>query len=152
MKRVLAARPAGPPYRARVCRGRPWAVIDDADGFPEAGLNDYLTFVAWQDQPPRHCLHAAHDLANAATWLGFHHLTWGEADRAVWAAYCQDLAGERPDRAAWLAVYRATATLHRLYAFWHWRRWVRWQPFPGSQGERHEWLQAILPPPTDIVD
>lgn len=152
MRRVLADRPAGPPYTARVCRGRPWVVIEDADGFPEVGVNDYLTFVAWQDHPPRHCRHAAHDLAHAATWLGGHQLTWAEADRAVWTAYCQDLAGERPDRAAWLAAYRATATLHRAYAFWHWRRWVRRQPFPVSRGERQEWLQAILPPLTDIAD
>jgi hypothetical protein len=115
-------------------------------------LNDDLTFVAWQDQPPRHCLQAAHDLAQAATWLGFHYLTWAEADRAVWSWYCQDLAGTRPDRAAWLAVYRATATLHQVYAFWHWRRWVRRQPFPVSQAKRHDWLRAILPPSTDIAD
>jgi hypothetical protein len=127
-------------------------VIEDADGFPDAGLNDDLTFVAWQDQPPRHRLQAAHDLAQAAAWLGVHHLTWAEADRVVWVRYDQDLAGERPDRAAWFAVYRATAMLHRVYAFWYWRRCMRQQPFPVSRAGRRDWLRAILPPLPDIDD
>ena len=53
---------------------------------------------------------------------------------------------------AWLAAYRAAATLHRVYAFWHWRRWVRRQPFPVFRAGRHDWLGVILPPSTDIGD
>lgn len=145
MRRMLADNPAHPPYHASVCRGRPWVAIHDFEGFPARGLNEYLTFLAWQDQPPDHCVRAAHDLAHAATWLGFQGLTWAQADQAVWAQYTQDIAGKQPDRAAWLAVYRATATLHRLYAYWHWCGWVRQQPFPVSRLERHHWLHTVLP-------
>ena len=84
MRRMLADNPAHPPYHASVCRGRPWVAIHDFEGFPARGLNEYLTFLAWQDQPPDHCVRAAHDLAHAATWLGFQGLTWAQADQAVW--------------------------------------------------------------------
>ncbi len=67
-------------------------------------------------------------------------------DLGVWTAYGLALAGPTPDRAARLAVHRAVATLHRAYAFWHWRRTVPWQPFPTGAADRRRWVASLLPP------
>ena len=110
-----------------------------------------MTFVAWQDQPPEHVRAEARELAQAATWLSCHRLTWATADRDVWMDYCQDIAWEPPPgEPVFHRAYRAVATLHRAYGFWHWwepRRIPR-QPFPGWLEERREWVQqaiALLP-------
>jgi len=144
---MRAARGTAPPYGTQACQARPWAQVYDAEDFPEAALNDYLPFVAWQDHPPRRIAHEARELAQAATWLAWPGHTWREGDLGVWTACVLMLAGPQPDRAARLAVRRAVATLHRAYAYWHWRRTVPWQPFPVHAADRRAWTQSLLPPP-----
>ncbi len=143
---MRAARATAPPYRAYHGGDRPWVQVYDAEGFPEAWLNDYLPCVAWQDHPPRHVAHEARELIPAATWLALHERSWPAGDLGVWTAYGLALAGPTPDRAARLAVHRAVATLHRAYAFWHWRRTVPWQPFPTGAADRRRWVASLLPP------
>ena len=79
-------------------------------------------------------------------------LTWATADRDAWMDYCQAIAWEPPPTAPALhRAYRAVATLHRAYGFWHgWdSRQIPRQPFPGGLEERREWVQqalALFPP------
>ena len=134
------------PYTIHRCAARPWVQVTDGDGFPDTWLTDYLQFVAWQDHPPRHVWHEARELVQAAVWLHVRDRTWPTGDLGIWTGYLLALAGDQPDRAASHAVHRAVATLHRAYAFWHWRRTVPWQPFPPAATDRQRWLQFLLPP------
>ena len=115
--------------------------VTDGDGFLDAWVADSLHCVAWQDHPPRHVWHEARELVQAAVWLAVHARTWSTGDLGLWTAYVLALAGDQPDRAAFHAAHRAVATLHRAYAFWHWRYTVPWQPFPSAAA-----LQSLLPP------
>lgn len=51
-------------------------MVDDADGFLDPLMNDYLHNVAWQAHPPRRCYHEARELTQVGTWLGFHAYAW----------------------------------------------------------------------------
>ncbi len=134
-----------PPYTIQHRPWRPWVMVYDADGFPDALMNDYLHYVAWPDHPPRRCYHEARELTQAATWLGFHGYTWRQADAGMWAAYCQDLTGGAPpDTRAISAAHRAIATLHRAYAFWHWHQRLPWQPFPIAAADRQAWVRWAI--------
>lgn len=134
-----------PPYTIQRRPWRPWVMVYDADGFPDALMNDYLHYVAWQDHPARRCYHEARELTQAATWLGLHGCTWRQADTGIWTAYCRDLARDiPPDTRGISAAHRAIATLHRAYAFWHWNQRLPWQPFPTAASERLAWVRWAI--------
>ena len=133
--------PGDAPFTASGLRTRPWAIVRDADGFPQDEINHYLTYAAWQDAPPRRVRTDAHHLADAAAWLARWDESWASADVDLWALYGHELQyyqGHRDPQ----PVYRMVETLHRAYAFWHWQdpQTIRWQPFPTSRTARRAWI------------
>lgn len=134
----------GGPHHYQPLATRPWATVADGDGFPDAPINRYLTFLAWQDWAPTTVRADARALAAAATWLDFVGYGWAEATEATWARYYGDTMVGRPrarDRAL-----RHVMTLHRAYAFWHWDnpRTIPFQPFPRRTRDRVAWLDHAL--------
>ena len=104
---MRAARATAPPYRVHRGGDRPWVHVYGGDGFPEAWLNDYIQFVAWQDHPPRHVAHEAWELIQAATWLAANGRTWPAGDLGVWTAYGLALTGPpRTARRGWRSTRR----------------------------------------------
>ena len=126
---------------------RPWIGVFDGDGFPDRPINDYLTFVAWQDYAPSTVRSDARCLAYAATWLSSRDQTWATADMTRWEAYCVDIAWDFSDRPPVLTrAVRHIAARHRAYAFWHWANphAIRFQPFPSRHSERLAWIHRTL--------
>jgi len=136
-------------YHVTPLTHRPWVVLRDGAGFSDPLTMDYLTFYAWQDRTPKQVRSEGRWLAIAATWLaGDQHHDWTHADWDLWQTFVQDVAlharlcGQAP---TWQAR-QAVATLHRAYAYWHWKQPQRFpfQPFPGHQADRQAWIDQAL--------
>jgi hypothetical protein len=126
------------PSTRRNHRRRPWVTVYDPQGFADAWINPYVTFLAWQGARPTHIQRQARHLGAARCWLDLWNATWATQTLADWGAYYR-LDGS----AASLRTLRShPTTLYQFYGFWHWYdpRAMPVQPFPSTQRDRYAWL------------
>ncbi len=129
-------------FHIEVTGRRPWITVYDSQGFPDAWINPYLTFLAWQGATPGQVRRQARHLVAATQWLDIWASTWAGQSLEDWGLYYHLEGSETTFR----TLHTHLETLYHFYGFWHWYdpRRMAVQPFPSARRERVAWLDRVL--------